>query len=58
LATTGKDTTVTLWDLTDPAQLRPLGQPLTDHTNAVFSVAFSPDERTLATSSGDRMVIL
>ncbi len=51
--------TVILWDLTDPAQPRPLGQPLTGHTESVSSVAFSPDGHTLATAASyDRTVIL
>jgi WD40 repeat protein len=35
-----------------------LGQPLTGHTNAVYSVAFSPDGHTLATGSTDYTVRL
>ena len=52
------DGTVILWDLTDPAQPRPLGPPLTGHTGSVLSVAFAPDGRTLATGSADGTVIL
>ena len=44
--------TVRLWDVTDPAHPRPLGQPLTGTGAAVNSVAFSPDGHTLA--SGER----
>ena len=49
LATAGADGTVILWDLTDPAQPRRLGPPLTGHTGTVYSVAFAPDGTTLAT---------
>jgi len=49
---------VILWDLTDPAQPGRLGSPLTGHSESVFSVAFAPDRRTLATGSADRTTIL
>jgi WD40 repeat protein len=58
LATAGADSTVILWDLTDPTRPRPFGQPLTDHTGSVYSVAFAPDGRTLATASADNTAIL
>jgi len=58
LATGSDDTTVILWDLTDPSRPRPLGQPLTGHRKPVNSVAFAPDGRTLATGSDDNTVIL
>jgi WD40 repeat protein len=41
-----------LWDVSDPHRPSPLGT-LTGHSNAVYSVAFSPDGRTLATASSD-----
>ena len=47
------DGTVRLWDVTDPAHPRPLGQPLTGSTAAVDSVAFSPDGHTLASGGDD-----
>jgi hypothetical protein len=58
LATASQDTTVQLWDLTDRARPKPLGPPLTDHTNPVYSVAVGPDGHTLATASGDNTVQL
>jgi len=58
LATGSKDSTVILWDLTDPVASRRLGQPLTGHRKPVNSVAFTPDGRTLATGSDDNTVIL
>ena len=58
LATASDDQTVLLWDLTDPARPRRLGDPLTGHTDAVYAVAFAPDGHTLATASGDRTVLL
>ncbi|KOV81778.1 WD40 repeat domain-containing protein [Nocardia sp. NRRL S-836] len=42
-----------LWDLTDPRASRPLGT-ITGHTDVVTTVSFSPEKRTLATSSWDR----
>ena len=52
LASGNADGTVRLWDVTDPAHPRPLGQPLTGGAGIVDSVAFSPDGHTLA--SGER----
>jgi WD40 repeat protein len=42
----------------DPARPRQLGDPLTGHTDAVASVAFIADGRTLATGSWDGTVDL
>ena len=59
LASGSADRTVRLWNVTDPAHPRPLGQPLTgQHGNCVTSVAFSPDGHTLASGSGDGTVRL
>ena len=47
-----------MWDVTDPTQPTQIGQPLRGHNGAVTSLAFTPDGRTLATSSYDHTVIL
>jgi WD40 repeat protein len=57
LATASVDTTVRLWDISNPHQPHPLST-LTDHTAEVWSVAFSPDGHTLATGSVDTTVRL
>ena len=58
LASGNADGTVRLWDVTDPAHPRPLGQPLTSGGAAVNSVAFSPDGHTLASGDYDGTVRL
>ncbi len=55
LATASTDGTVRLWDV---ASRRPLGEPLTGHSDGVRSVAFSPDGAMLATASADGTVRL
>jgi WD40 repeat protein len=53
LATGYGDGTLRLWDVTDPAHPRQLGEPPTGSTGSVLSVAFSPGGHTLATGYGD-----
>jgi WD40 repeat protein len=49
LATGSYDSSVTLWDVTDPAKPRRLST-LTGEADEILAVAFSPDGRTLATT--------
>jgi WD40 repeat protein/energy-coupling factor transporter ATP-binding protein EcfA2 len=56
LATASTDKTVRLWDITNPQRPAELAT-LTGHTDAVNSVAFSPDG-TMATASNDKTVRL
>jgi WD40 repeat protein len=58
LASSSADGTIRLWDITDPARPRPLGQPLAGSTAAVDRVAFSPGGHTLASGSFDGTVRL
>jgi len=53
LATAAADGTVRLWDISDPARPRQLGQPLTRLADAVYQVTFSPGGRLLAASGED-----
>lgn len=57
LATGSYDTTILLWDATDPARLRGIGRKL-DHQSFVNSVAFSPDGSTLAVAGDDWTIYL
>jgi WD40 repeat protein/energy-coupling factor transporter ATP-binding protein EcfA2 len=55
LASGSGDSTIVLWDVTT---LRPIGEPLHNHTSRVSSVAFSPDGKILASGSWDHIIIL
>jgi WD40 repeat protein len=58
LATAGRgDSTVILWEITDPAAPRRLGSPLTGHTGGVFAVAFARKGHTLATAGSDATLL-
>ncbi|WP_372509756.1 WD40 repeat domain-containing protein, partial [Mycobacterium pseudoshottsii] len=58
LASGSDDTTIALWDLTNPGHPRQLGKPLRGHTRTVQSLAFSPDGHTLASGSDDTTIAL
>jgi WD40 repeat protein len=52
------DNSIILWDVSVPSEPKRIGQPFSNHTNGVISVAFSPDGEKLVSSSLDETVIL
>ena len=56
LATGGADNAVWLWDLTDPAHVSQIGQPLRGHTDSISGLVFAPDGKALLSGSRDRTV--
>ncbi len=58
LAGIGEDGAIRLWDVADPARPRLRSTTPSRHDEFVFSLAVSPDGRTLATSSYDDTVRL
>jgi WD40 repeat protein len=58
LASASYDSTIILWDISNPASPTQLGTPLEGHSDAVQSLAFSPDGKALASGSDDGASIL
>ncbi|GAA2793839.1 nSTAND1 domain-containing NTPase [Crossiella cryophila] len=53
LATTGDDGTVRLWDVRDPANVRPWGPPLEGHKGWLITVVFSADSKLMAAGGAE-----
>ncbi|WP_024500189.1 WD40 repeat domain-containing protein [Gordonia amicalis] len=58
LATGDTDTTIALWDTSDPTSPTRIGAPLRGPADLIRSVAFSPDGTRLAVTSDDKRVYL
>jgi WD40 repeat protein len=58
LASAGLDRLLILWDVSDPAHPRQIGDPLPAHINKITAIAFAPDGATLVTASADHTFIL
>ena len=53
VASGGSGGAIVLWNMTDPADPRPIGQPLTERAaGGVNKLAISPDGRTIASADG------
>ena len=51
IVTASEDKTARLWDAETG---KPIGEPLTGHTDGVSSAAFSPDGKRIVTASADK----
>jgi WD40 repeat protein len=58
LVSAGEDTTIRLWDVSDPALFRPKGRPLLGEGGGVMSIVPMPDQRSFISTSSDGSVYL
>ena len=56
LAGAGLDGDPRLWDVTDRARPRAIGQPATGHTGGITSIVYAADSRSLASGGRDGTV--
>src|SRR5439155_6290188 len=58
LASCSADQTIRLWDVTDPAHVKPIGRPLRGHEHEVWRMALLPGQTILVTGDRDGHVCL
>jgi WD40 repeat protein len=58
LVTGGKDSSLDLWDISDPTAPRQLGNPLTNQGARIWSLAYNPDGSTIVSGYEDYSTVV